>query len=142
MENAIDTLKNITLEQEIKAELRSMMGEVTPDAIVIADLEGKIWMINAATVKFFRYSREEIIGQEIEILLPERHRDRHREFRRVAWRDQRNREMGGRTLVGLTKDGEEFQVDIQLSWPEFRHGIFAMAVLRKPRAVEAPEEKH
>lgn len=133
MNEPLNHLQQITLDQEIKLELKSMMGEVAPDAIIIADIEGKIWMVNAATVRFFRYSREEMIGQPVEMLLPERLREQHREFRRKAWGDQRPREMGGRTLTGLTKDGEEFQVDIQLSWPEFRHGIFAMAVLRKPR---------
>lgn len=133
MKETIDSIRDITHEQEIKLELKSMMGEVAPDAIVIVDLEGIIWMVNAATVRFFRYSREEMLGQPVEMLLPERFREQHREFRRKAWGDQRPREMGGRTLIGLTKDGEEFQVDIQLSWPEFRHGIFAMAVLRKPR---------
>lgn len=133
MSEPTDQIKQITFEQEIKAELRNAMGEVTPDAIVIADLEGKIWMVNQAAVRFFRYSREEMIGQQVEMLLPERLREGHKAFRREAWKDQRNREMGGRTLIGRTKDGEEFQVDIQLSWPEFRHGIFAMAVLRKPR---------
>lgn len=131
-----EALARITREQEIKSDLRSMMGEVAPDAIIIADLQGQIWMVNQAAVRFFRYSREEMIGQPIEMLLPERFRDQHREFRRKAWNDQRPREMGGRTLLGLTKDGEEFQVDIQLSWPEFRHGIYAMAVLRKPRVTQ------
>lgn len=139
MTEQLAELQRINKEQEIKTELRSMMGEVAPDAIVIADLDGKIWMVNAATVRFFRYSREELIGQEIEILLPERFREKHKTFRREAWKDQRNREMGGRTLLGVTKDGEEFQVDIQLSWPEFRHGIFAMAVLRKPRMMPAKD---
>jgi PAS domain S-box-containing protein len=133
MAEGIQALKDITLEQEIKNELRSSMGEVTPDAIVIVDLEGTIWMVNAATVRFFRYSRDEMIGQKIEMLLPERFREKHLSYRKVAWRDQRDREMAGRTLIGLTKDGEEFPVDIQLAWREFRHGIFAMAVIRKPR---------
>src|SRR6267142_4006760 len=123
MEQNIEQIKSMALEVEIKNELKSQMGEVTPDAIIIADLEGKIWMVNAAAVRFFRRSREELIGQEIEILIPERFHEKHKQYRRIAWKDQRNREMGGRTLVGITKDGEEFQVDIQLSWPEFRHGI-------------------
>lgn len=136
MKDAIEQIRDLTYEQEIKQELERKMGEVAPDAIVIADLEGIIWAVNAATVRFFRYSREEMLGKPVEILLPERFREPHRELRRKSWGDQRSREMGGRTLIGLTKDGEEFQVDIQLSWPEFRHGIFAMAVLRKPRITQ------
>lgn len=136
MNEAIGQLRDITHEQEVKADLKSMMGEVAPDAIIIADLEGKIWMVNQAAVRFFRYSREEMIGQPVEMLLPGRFHDQHREYRKKAWSDQRQREMGGRTLIGLTKDGEEFHVDIQLSWPEFRHGVFSMAVLRKPRVTQ------
>lgn len=140
MSEPIEQLQQIAKEQEIRADLERKMGEVVPDAIVIADLEGKIWAVNAAAVRFFRYSREEMIGQSVEMLLPERFREGHKAFRRQGWRDQRNREMGGRTLIGLTKDGEEFNVDIQLSWPEFRHGVFSMAVLRKPRATDKTQE--
>lgn len=133
MKEELEKLEHLTHDESVRAELKANMGEYSPDAMVIIDLSGKIWMVNAAAVRFFRYSREEMIGQEVEMLLPERFREKHKQYRKTAWNDQRSREMGNRTLTGLTKDGEEFNVDIQLTWPEFRHGIFGMAVLRKPR---------
>lgn len=137
MTEPLEQLKEVTREQSVKGKLRDAMGENAPDAIVIIDRDGKIWLVNAETVKLFLYSRDELDMQEVEILMPERFREDHKKYRLEAWKNQVPRSMGGRTLVGMNKYGEEFQVDIEVKWFEIEHGIFGMAALRKPRTPAA-----
>ena len=90
--------------------------EAAPNAMVLIDLDGNIVMVNAQAEQDFGYSRSELVGQPIEMLLPERFRARHPELRRAFLADPRSRPMGaGRDLHGLKKDGSEFPVEIGLN---------------------------
>ena len=90
--------------------------ESMPDAIVIADRQGKIVHANTQVESLFGYSPKEVLGQQVEMLLPERYREKHIEHR-DTYTDQRSRRiMGlGLDLYGRRKDSSEFPVDVMLS---------------------------
>jgi PAS domain S-box-containing protein len=90
--------------------------ESAPDAVVITDSEGKIVLVNAQTEQLFGYERADLLGQSVEMLLPESVGRRHVSHRVAYLRDPRTRPMGiGLALAGKRKDGSEFPVDISLS---------------------------
>src|SRR5438034_7210790 len=107
-----------SLEQLIKA------AEVFPVAILIADAEGRIVLVNGNTETMFGYRREELIGQTIETLVPERYRDRHVHHRYDYNLAPRTRLMGlGLDLVGRRKNGDEFPIEVSLSPAETDAGM-------------------
>ncbi|MDD5321445.1 MAG: PAS domain S-box protein [Methylococcales bacterium] len=90
--------------------------ESAPNAIVMINESGTIEMVNSQTEAFFGYSRDELIGQPVEMLLPERFRSAHIGYRQAYLAAPVSRPMGvGRELYGLRKDGTEFPVEIGLS---------------------------
>jgi PAS domain S-box-containing protein len=90
--------------------------ESAPDPIVIVDQQGLIRIINRQAELSFGYSRDELLGQPVEVLLPERFRPTHVGHRQSYQSHPRTRPMGiGMELFGRRKDGSEFPVEISLS---------------------------
>ena len=90
--------------------------ESAPDATVITDGDGRIFLVNALTEQLFGYSRNELAGEPVETLIPERFRSHHKTLRLGFVEERRMRAMGaGRELSGLRKDGTEFSAEISLS---------------------------
>ena len=105
--------------------------ESAPDAIVIVDRDGRIALVNGQTEKIFGYKRDEVIGEPVEILLPERFRKLHIGHRTGYTSEPHTRPMGvGLDLVGRRKDGSEFPVEISLSPMETGDGILITSVIR------------
>ena len=90
--------------------------EAIPDALVLVDHSGRIVRVNAQTEQLFGYRRDELVGQPVEVLIPERLRDRHVGQRAGYMVSPHVRPMGqGMNLVGRRKDGHEVPVEISLS---------------------------
>ncbi|HEX5050408.1 MAG TPA: diguanylate cyclase [Planctomycetota bacterium] len=100
---------------ESNARFRELV-ESAPDAMVIIDAAGAIAIVNSQTERIFGYERLELIGQPLELLVPERVRERHWRERQAYMANPRVRSMGeGADLYGRRKDGSEFPIDISLS---------------------------
>lgn len=110
--------------------LRSFL-EQAPDAVVIIDPTGRIVLVNAQTERLFGYPRDELVGANVEMLLPERFRDAHVHHRAAYLEDPRTRLMGaGLDLFGRRADGSEFSVDISLSPLRGAEGVLLAAAIR------------
>ena len=90
--------------------------ESAPNGVVAVDADGQIVYVNARTERMFGYRREELIGQSLEILVPERFCAGHRDLRKLFALAPQTRPMGaGRDLFARRKDGSEFPVEIGLN---------------------------
>lgn len=113
------------------AERSQALLETAPDSMVIVDSKGKIVLINAQTERLFGYSKQELLGHEVEILIPGRFLNRHKEHREKFSAHPKTRGMGvGLELFGKHKSGNEFPVEISLSPLQTEEGIFISAAIR------------
>lgn len=102
--------------------------EWAPSAMVMIDRDGIMVLVNAQTERMFDYSREALIGQSVEILVPERFRHNHVQFRAGFFGDSKPRPMGvGRDLAGCRADGSEFPVEIGLNPIDTEAGVMVLA---------------
>jgi len=116
--------------------------EAAPDAVVVVDASGRIHAVNALAEQMFGYAREELLGQAVEMLVPERYRPRHERHRGEYLAHPKTRPMGtGQELLGRRKDGSEFPVEISLS--PLRNGALPLVVsiVRDTTAQKAAEAK-
>ncbi|MDB5281916.1 MAG: multi-sensor signal transduction histidine kinase, partial [Bacteroidota bacterium] len=117
---------------ELQSEQNKFKGllESAPDAIVIVDENGVIKLINTQTENLFGYNRDFLLGQNVEILIPERFTD-HVKHRSQYFSNPKTRAMGeGMQLFGRKKSKEEFPIEISLSPLETEEGLLVSAAIR------------
>jgi PAS domain S-box-containing protein len=113
------------------ADLFKKLFDFSPDAIVVVDQSGKIAEANAQAERSFGYSRAELLGQPIELLIPERFQGAHPKHRENYVGKPRVRAMGaGLDLCARRKDGKEFPVDIMLGPVSSAESTVVLAVIR------------
>ena len=134
--------KNTEQALQISEQRFRTLFEASPDAILATGENGQITEANPQAEKFFGYSRAELAGQPIEMLVPERFRKAHPDHRREYAAHPRTRPMGmGLKLHGRRKDGSEFPIDIMLSTVETPGGKLVLSVIRDlSEAMRAQEE--
>lgn len=116
--------------------------ESAPDAIVIVDTEGRIVIVNREAERLFGYSRQELIGQPVELLVPERLRDLHRGHRQEYIERPATRPMGiGLELSARRRDGSEVPVEISLSPLETPGGLLVTSIVRDISERKALEQE-
>lgn len=128
-----DISERLIAEHKLILSERKFRGllDSAPDAIVVADARGNIVMANQRAEQLFAYSRDELIGQAVEVLLPERFRQGHLDLREGYARNHAARRMGvGRDLMARRKDGSEFSVEVSLSPIKTEEGLLVASALR------------
>jgi PAS domain S-box-containing protein len=104
--------------------------ESASEGILLINASGSITIVNRAAERMFGYEHDELKGQALEVLLPDRIRGKHQEHRAGYFAGPRVRPMGtGLDLAGRRKDGTEFPVEISLSYVQAHDGINAMALI-------------
>lgn len=126
--------------QKADTRFRELL-EAAPDAIIEVDREGRIVILNAAAETMFGYTREELLGESVEKLIPEGARGRHTAHRASYWANPVPRPMGfGMILLGRHRDGRDFPVEISLSPVRAGEGFRVTAIIRDVTAKQKAEE--
>ena len=121
-------ISNVALQRS-EATARAVL-ESASEGIVLINATGQITLANRAAERMFGYVHDELVGETLEVLLPDRIRDQHREHRTRYFAEPRVRPMGsGFDLAGRRKDGSEFPVEISLSYVQAPDGMTAMALI-------------
>jgi len=106
--------------------LRSFLEE-GPYAVIIANDDGEMLVVNAQVENLFGYPRTELLGQQVELLVPERYRHKHRQHRADYFKNPKARAIeSGLDLQGRRKDGSEFPIEISLNPMQDQEGILVL----------------
>jgi PAS domain S-box-containing protein len=116
--------------QQAEEKFRSLLESV-PDALVLVDQAAAIVLVNSQAERLFGYTRQELLGQTVEVLIPERFRTQHIAQRNDYLVNPRVRPMGiGQKLYGRRKDGHDFPVEISLSPVHSTEGVLVISSIR------------
>ena len=138
LQSEIDARKETEKKLEAMFETRRLAGEAklnafveaVPEGMLLVSNDGAIHMVNRRMEEMFGYSREELLGKRLDMLVPDRYRSRHSGHRARYFEEPKVRAMGaGRDLTGRRKDGSEFPVEIGLSYVDTGEGMLALGIV-------------
>ena len=137
---------DITQRKQAEEQFR-LVVEAAPNAIIMVNAEGRITLVNTQAETVFGYTREELIGHPIEMLVPERFRSHHMGYWHAYFGDARARRIGaGRELFGRRKDGSEVPLEIGLNPIHTSEGLLMLASIidiseRKQAELQAKQQR-
>ena len=138
---ALAAIRDIT-ERLLAEDTFQAMLDAAPDAMVGVDRDGVIVMANAQTEAVFGYERDALLGESIEVLVPDHVKDLHPDHRTAYFREPRTRPMGAALeLSGRRADGTEFPAEISLSSIQTQRGPVALAAIRDNTDRKEAEEE-
>ncbi|WP_245999702.1 sensor histidine kinase [Paraflavitalea soli] len=120
------------LYRSIESDERQVnaLFEHATEGIILTNSAGKIVLINPAATRLFEYEKDDLLGKEIESLIPSRFHGKHEHYRQGFYKHPSNRTMGhGRDLFAKTKSGREFPVEVSLSHYRQKNENFVIAFL-------------
>ena len=128
-----DAEENVAEPLRLAAEalLSPSFLEAVPDATLVVNQEGAVLQVNSQVETLFGYTRDELIGQPVEVLVPDRQRPQHHHHRQHFTEQPKVRRMGaGLDLCGRRRDGSEFPVEISLSPVLTSNGLLVLSAIR------------
>jgi two-component system, LuxR family, sensor kinase FixL len=129
-------------ERKQAQELFQLATEASPSGTILISDQGRVVLVNSQIEKLFGYRRDELIGERVEILVPERLATQHGAYRAKFFAAPEGRAMGGGPeLFARRKDGSEFPVEIGLNPIQTRHGLVVLANVVDISARKAAEEE-
>jgi PAS domain S-box-containing protein len=132
---------DITERKQAEIQFRQVV-ESAPNGMLMANQEGVITLVNTQIERWFGYDRQELVGQPIEILLPDRFRSQHPGHRAAFYHTPQARAMGaGRELFGRRKDSSEFPLEIGLSPIKTMQGTQVLAAIVDVTTRKQAEER-
>jgi len=135
-------------ERRLAEERFRLVVDAASAAMIMANKEGRMTLVNKRAETLFGYKRDELIGQPVEMLVPERFRSHYVSFREGYFGDAQARPMGaGRELFGQCKDGSEVPIEIGLNPVHTSEGLCVLASIidiseRKQAELEAARQRH
>jgi PAS domain S-box-containing protein len=122
-----DALKSGDALQRSESTVRALL-ESAAQAILAVNAEGRLILANRMAEKMFGYNQSELLGQQLDLLVPTDAQHRHREYHKAFFADPRNRPMGmGLDLQGQRKDGSRFPIEVSLNHIETSEGRLGIA---------------
>ena len=144
----MSAIRDVTERRQAEGALRTSEAkfrrllELAPDAIVIVDPDGRMTLVNSQAQRLFGYAEQEMLGQPVELLVPDRVRVGHVAHRARYMAEPRTRPMGsGLALAGRRKDGTEFPVEISLAPMDSEDGMLVISVIRDVTDRRAAENR-